>query len=273
MTTSALREWQIVGAGDPAGDAARIGAVVDKDQPALGGLAQDRSERRLGGGEARSHRVGEADIALEPAHQPVQPVDILLRRERGEQRLRAGIVVRILNGSIGTCSRISWPAVRARSTRGATSAPYGMKPSVTGPGSLAIASAVALALTPRPPTMSAMRGASGLPGSGCTGRANASAGRVAVGGYFRNGAVRGHLDEFLGGRGGLGRRRGARRRWNHHFLLRTGFAVDDCDRRGVAAAHQTPATMPAGVTCPSCCWRAAVAPAAGCGGPGIFRCF
>ena len=53
-----------------------------------------------------------------------------------------------------------------------------MKASVTAPGSLAMASAVALALTPRPATMRAMRGASGLPGSGFTGRAKASAGRM-----------------------------------------------------------------------------------------------
>src|SRR3984885_2744029 len=41
-----------------------------------------------------------------------------------------------------------------------------------------MASAVALVLTPIPPTISAMRGASGLPGIGCCGRAKASAGRV-----------------------------------------------------------------------------------------------
>src|ERR1700722_13590958 len=53
-----------------------------------------------------------------------------------------------------------------------------MKPSVTAPGSLAMASAVALSLMPRPLTMMAMRGASGLPGSAFTGWAKASAGRT-----------------------------------------------------------------------------------------------
>src|ERR1700692_3788687 len=53
-----------------------------------------------------------------------------------------------------------------------------MKPSVTAPGSLVMASAVALALTPSPLTMMAMRGASGLPGSAFAGWAKASAGRT-----------------------------------------------------------------------------------------------
>src|ERR1700739_3885647 len=53
-----------------------------------------------------------------------------------------------------------------------------MKPSVTGPGSLAMASAVVLALMPSPVTISEILGASGRPASGCTGRAKASAGRV-----------------------------------------------------------------------------------------------
>ena len=53
-----------------------------------------------------------------------------------------------------------------------------MKASVTAAGSLVIASLVALPLMPRPSMISAMRGASGLPGRGFTGRANASAGRV-----------------------------------------------------------------------------------------------
>src|SRR5579864_1954689 len=53
-----------------------------------------------------------------------------------------------------------------------------MKPSVTAPGSLAMASAVALSLTPKPLTMMAMRGASGLPGSVFAGWAKASAGRT-----------------------------------------------------------------------------------------------
>src|SRR6202000_2490398 len=38
-----LGERQVVGAGDLAGHAARRGAVVDEDQPTLGGLFQHRS--------------------------------------------------------------------------------------------------------------------------------------------------------------------------------------------------------------------------------------
>src|ERR1700734_321312 len=53
-----------------------------------------------------------------------------------------------------------------------------MKPSVTAPGSLAMASAVALSLMPSPLTMMAMRGASGFPGSAFAGWAKASAGRM-----------------------------------------------------------------------------------------------
>src|ERR1700692_1000367 len=53
-----------------------------------------------------------------------------------------------------------------------------MKPSVTAPGSFAMAAAVALSLTPSPLTMMAMRGASGFPGSAFAGWAKASAGRT-----------------------------------------------------------------------------------------------
>ena len=83
-------------AGDLAGDAARRRAVVHIDQPALGGFAQHRRQRLLGRGEARAHVARDPDIALEPAHQPMQAVDVLLGRERGKQRLRAGIVVGII---------------------------------------------------------------------------------------------------------------------------------------------------------------------------------
>ena len=53
-----------------------------------------------------------------------------------------------------------------------------MNASVTAAGILVIASAVPVALTPSPLMINATRGASGLPGSGFTGRAKASDGRV-----------------------------------------------------------------------------------------------
>ena len=96
MIDVGLGEGEVVGAGDLAREAARRGAVVEVDQAALGGLAQHRRQRRLGGGEARAHEIGDADIALEAAHQPVQAVDVLAGLERGEQRLRARIVVGIV---------------------------------------------------------------------------------------------------------------------------------------------------------------------------------
>jgi hypothetical protein len=43
----------------------------------------------------RAHHVGDADIALEAAHQPVHAIEILIPAERGQERLRAGIVVGI----------------------------------------------------------------------------------------------------------------------------------------------------------------------------------
>ena len=159
-----LGEGQVVGAGDLAGDAARRGAVVDIDQPALGGLAQHRRQRRFRRGEARAHVAGDADIALEAAHQPMQPVDILLGRERGQQRLRAGIVVgiverlhrRLQQHFVIFRARALAPACRDRRHRARTR-------SVTGAGNFASASAVPVALMPRPPTTMAMRGASVLP--------------------------------------------------------------------------------------------------------------
>ena len=95
-TASALAKATLLRAGDLAGDAARRGAVVEVDQTALADLAQNRGERLIGRGEARAHQAGDADIALEAAEEPVQAIDVLLGRQRGQQRLRAGIVVRIV---------------------------------------------------------------------------------------------------------------------------------------------------------------------------------
>ena len=91
-----LGERQVVGAGDLAGEAARRRAVVDIDQAALCGFLQHRRQRRFRRGEARTHVVGDADIALEPAHLPGQAIDVLVEAERTEQRLRAGIIVGVV---------------------------------------------------------------------------------------------------------------------------------------------------------------------------------
>ena len=76
-----LHERHVGGAGDLSGDAARRVAVVEIDQSALADLAQHRRERLIGRGEARAHQAGDADIALEAAEEPVQPVDVLVRRQ------------------------------------------------------------------------------------------------------------------------------------------------------------------------------------------------
>ena len=88
--------------------------------------------------------------------------------------------------------------------------------------------------------MSAMRGASGLPGSGWH-RPREGIGRPrAVGGDFRNRPVRRHLDEFLVERERRRRRCCCRSRRcrprNYDFLLGAGLAVDDGHRRGIGAA-------------------------------------
>src|SRR5579872_2959589 len=91
-----LGKGQIVGAGDASSNAPGVGAVVDKYQPALFGLLQHRGEGLFGGGESRAHHADEPHIALEPGHQPVQPINVLLRGKRREQRLWARIVVGII---------------------------------------------------------------------------------------------------------------------------------------------------------------------------------
>ena len=45
---------------------------------------------------ARAHEIGDADIALEAGHVPLQPIDVLLGGERRQQGLRARIVVGVI---------------------------------------------------------------------------------------------------------------------------------------------------------------------------------
>ncbi len=89
-------ERQIVGAGDLAGETARRRAVVNVDEPPPRGFLQHRRQSRFGRGEARAHVIGDADVALEAAHQPIQAIGILIEAQRGQQRLRAGIVVGVV---------------------------------------------------------------------------------------------------------------------------------------------------------------------------------
>ena len=89
-------EREVMAAGELAGDAARRSAVVYIDQPALGGLAHHRCQRWFGRGEAGAHVAHDPDIALEAAHLPMQPVDVLVGGERGQQRLRSRVVVGIV---------------------------------------------------------------------------------------------------------------------------------------------------------------------------------
>ena len=93
-----LGEGQVAGAGDLARQAARRAAVLHIDQSALGGLAQHRRERCIRCREAAPHVVGDAHIALHAAHQPMQPLEVLVGIERCQQGLRPRIVVRIVEG-------------------------------------------------------------------------------------------------------------------------------------------------------------------------------
>ena len=116
---------QPVGAGDLAGLAARRGAVIDIDQAAPRHLAQNRRQRRVGSGEARAHEIGNADIALHAAEQPVQAIDILIApRARkaasaGRDRCRDNRAApsEPAAGSRGPCRAPSRPDCRGRCHR------------------------------------------------------------------------------------------------------------------------------------------------------------
>ena len=73
-------------------------AVVDEQQAARLDLLEHRHERGLRRLEFRAHVVGDADIAGIARHQPLQPLHVLLRRQRRQQRVRSGIVGRVVLG-------------------------------------------------------------------------------------------------------------------------------------------------------------------------------
>src|ERR1700724_3497318 len=86
MVTSALAKGRLLA---PAMRPARLRGLAPwstKISPRLG-VARRRREGLRGGGEASAHGAGDAEITLKSAHQPIQPVEVLLRRQRGEQRL------------------------------------------------------------------------------------------------------------------------------------------------------------------------------------------
>src|ERR1700722_468922 len=108
-----------------------------------------------------------------------------------------------------------------------------MKASVTAPGSLLMASAVTLALTPRPLTMSAMRGASGLPGMIFTGCAKASAGRMPSAAILGMGPCGVISTNFWSGDWPSCPPAGFPSAGITNVLAGPGLAVDDGDRFGV----------------------------------------
>ena len=81
MVEIGLGERHRLGGRQGGGGAARRGAVVEIAEAALGRLADDRLHHGVGGDETRAHEIGDPGIALEAAEVPVQPVDILLRRQ------------------------------------------------------------------------------------------------------------------------------------------------------------------------------------------------
>src|SRR3546814_609129 len=68
-------------------------AAVDEQQAALLHLLQDGLDRRARGGETRPHAAGDADVGAAAAEHPIEAVEVLLRREAGQQRLRSGVFI------------------------------------------------------------------------------------------------------------------------------------------------------------------------------------
>jgi hypothetical protein len=91
-----MSKRQVLRAGRLRRDAARRRAVVDIDQAAMREFLQHRRQRRVRRRETRAHQVGDADIALHARHQPLQAVDVLRAGQRGQQGLRSGVVVGII---------------------------------------------------------------------------------------------------------------------------------------------------------------------------------
>ena len=73
-------------------------AVVDIKQAAPLQLLEHRQQRLRRRLELGAHVIGDADIAGIARHQPLQPLHVLLGRQRGEERMRARIHVGIVVG-------------------------------------------------------------------------------------------------------------------------------------------------------------------------------
>ena len=160
-----LGERQVVGAGDLTGEAARRRAVVDVDQSAPRRFLEHRRQGLLVRGEARAHVVGDADITLEAAHQPIKAVEVLFHAERGQQGLRAGIVVRIVE-RLHRCLQQHLVSVGTGIGRQTVDVgAVGRERESHGPGNFSIACRVMAALTPRPPITMAIFGPSLRPSS------------------------------------------------------------------------------------------------------------
>ena len=201
-------------------------AVVDIDQAALRRLLQHRRQRRLGCGEARAHEIGDADIALEPAHQPVQAVDVLLGRQRDQQRLRARIVVGIVERLhrdlqqhlVAVVARLRHRAVDLEAVRAERECHRARQ---LAHGRLRRGAADAEAVDDD-------RDARAVRLAGQLGDAGIDLGRpLAVRSDLRDRAVARRFEHAL-----LGRRAAALRRRDRHLLALAGAAVDDGD--GVA---------------------------------------
>ena len=184
--------------------------------------------------------VGDADVALEAAHQPMQAVEVLIHAERGQQRLRAGIVVgiverlhrRLQQHLVSRRRARSSPGVRRRRRRARTRRS-------PAPGSFCIACWVTLALMPSPPITIAIRGPSLRPCERLHG-AGIDFGRTrAVGRDARDGAVARRLEQAL-----LERRADvARAAGIGDLLALAGRAVDDGDGLGVGRGRRRPAAL------------------------------
>ena len=147
-------------------------AVVDEDQPALGGFAQHRRQRLFRRGEPRAH------VVCRRRHNPASGSSAIAGDRRSVRRKVSSAASADRDRCRDNRTAPSAPAAALRGLALALASPAGRRRrrrartrSVTAPGNFSIASAVAVALMPRPPTMIAMRGASALSGGSLTGRA------------------------------------------------------------------------------------------------------
>ena len=229
IATSALVKGQVIGARQASCDAPRVGAVVDKYQAALFDLLQHRGEGLFGGGESRAHHADEPHIALEPGHQPVQPINVLLRGKRREQRLWARIVVGIIK-RLHRHLEQDFVARGARTSSQPGIVAVGHESEGHGAGQLGDRLGGVFGADPKafddeghPDSVRFARdGRHGLGEGVCRPHA--------VRGDFRQRPKRRHFEEFRIDFGAQRRRRTAARGWNHHFLVGASRTVDDIDR-------------------------------------------